>query len=684
MDINLLGSEELKYELTIRGLPIAGTFAQRRAELRSALRLERSGERENPAVSPYEAASEICLCGAKLYSIERDILNFDQENRESEFKRISTLLEHSRKRIARINATMEPDEILKNELSSKCGFFLKRLQGVYEGDINPSSSSRVNTNREPNVSYDLVELSDNDTVASDHDDNGIDEPLNQVVNDGNLRRLIVPRLSHFVSDLSDDHTNLGRPNSEFENVPHHHQPSRTTASISRDRPLPAYPSLFPRPPVADNNLLYPPEDVQEDARILPPHSNPFSRSHSLLNAPISNIQWKSPRFPNDRAASDEQPRYFQSSALVQPNNNPFSARVTRDRSSVSRPFDGNVDPILQDHPTIRNNRNDRTSRISQFSSSVIMARPLTQKEMEEEVQKILDEQDGAGIDMSDEDFDDSDKDPDYSDELSSEDSDSDEDAPGPSKRCKIKTDSSRSPSPQIPPTPIPGVEILKTGGGDNTKYNMLSPQDVKILSLLQEKYFCVDNVLDSNVAMENNSETENTFFAIPSTSRNFQSCDESLKRPLSLKEEQSQSLLQFQPVKKFKENQKPENVKTVFEEEQSQSLLQFQPVKKFKENQEPENVKTDNVNKKNNKNVKSTNKKPNCYGETISKPSGVSAKKFEVYKNKIKVLHLVQKNEEETFKGIKMDNEIKQIIKEKELLDLEIKKIQYDRLLKEQ
>ncbi|CAG9766004.1 unnamed protein product [Ceutorhynchus assimilis] len=79
------------------------------------------------------------------------------------------------------------------------------------------------------------------------------------------------------------------------------------------------------------------------------------------------------------------------------------------------------------------------------------------------------------------------------------------------------------------------VEILKTRGGDNTKYNMLSPQDVKILSLLQEKYFCVDNVLDSNVVMENNSETENTFFATPSTSRNFQSCDESLKRPLSLK-----------------------------------------------------------------------------------------------------------------------------------------------------
>lgn len=63
------------------------------------------------------------------------------------------------------------------------------------------------------------------------------------------------------------------------------------------------------------------------------------------------------------------------------------------------------------------------------------------------------------------------------------------------------------------------------------------------------------------------------------------------------------------------------------------------------------------------------------------KPSSLSAKKFEVYENKIKVLQLVQKNEEETLKGVKIDNEVKQIIKKKELLNLEIIKIQHERLL---
>lgn len=229
------------------------------------------------------------------------------------------------------------------------------------------------------------------------------------------------------------------------------------------------------------------------------------------------------------------------------------------------------------------------------------------------------------------------------------------------------------------------VEILKTGGGYNTKQITLSSQDQKILSLLEEKYFCVDNVLDSNSTMENNSETENISFATPLTSRNFQSCDESLKRPLSLKRNIGQ-LTDNDVDDGFIYNEsQDETIEIVFEEEprkkQSQSLPQFQLRKKFKGNQEQENVAANNVNKTKNINEKSTNKKLKSYGETILKPSGLSAKKFEVYENKIQVLHLVQKNEEETLKGIKMDNEIKEIIKEKELLALKITKIQYQRLL---
>ncbi|CAG9773211.1 unnamed protein product [Ceutorhynchus assimilis] len=129
------------------------------------------------------------------------------------------------------------------------------------------------------------------------------------------------------------------------------------------------------------------------------------------------------------------------------------------------------------------------------------------------------------------------------------------------------------------------VEILKTGGGDNTKYNMLSPQDVKILSLLQEKYFCVD----SNVVMENNLETENTFFTTPSTSRNFQSCDESLKRPLSLKVNVGQLTDNDGDDRFTCDETSDETIEIVFEEEQSQSLLQFSyddnlPLSVIKEN----------------------------------------------------------------------------------------------------
>lgn len=206
------------------------------------------------------------------------------------------------------------------------------------------------------------------------------------------------------------------------------------------------------------------------------------------------------------------------------------------------------------------------------------------------------------------------------------------------------------------------VEMLKTGGGDNRKHNIFSSQDEKILGLLQEKYFCVDNVLDSNFSMENNSETE--LFTTPSTSRNFQSCDESLSRPLKTN------------IGQLNDNDVNDGFTFTYNDNSDETIeivLEEEP------REEQSHVET-NVKKKI-RNKKSTNEKLNCYGETIFKRSSLSAKKFEVYENKIKVLQLVQKNEEETLKGVKIDNEVKQIIKKKELLNLEIIKIQHERLL---
>lgn len=97
-----------------------------------------------------------------------------------------------------------------------------------------------------------------------------------------------------------------------------------------------------------------------------------------------------------------------------------------------------------------------------------MARYLTQKELEEEMEEGLDDFDGASVDMSDEDLDDSDNDPNYNAEWSDMDSESDEDAPGPSKRQKKGTfprlvpDSSRSSTPDRPPTPTLGADLSRS------------------------------------------------------------------------------------------------------------------------------------------------------------------------------------------------------------------------------
>lgn len=113
MDINYLGNEELKYELYIRGLPLSGTFSQKRTELREALRLERENKRNPPLSSTYDADSELCLCRSKLISLERDI---NMQSGDSDFRRLNTLLLHVSFRVNRIHPANEIDIILKDNL----------------------------------------------------------------------------------------------------------------------------------------------------------------------------------------------------------------------------------------------------------------------------------------------------------------------------------------------------------------------------------------------------------------------------------------------------------------------------------------------------------------------------------------------------------------------------------------
>lgn len=104
MDINRLLSDELSYELLIRGSSAGRTVEEKRNLLRAALRQDDSREHHNTAVQ-LDPKQEVAICTVKLEELMGHIEDFDSSNRENEYRRISTRLEHVLRRLDRIETT---------------------------------------------------------------------------------------------------------------------------------------------------------------------------------------------------------------------------------------------------------------------------------------------------------------------------------------------------------------------------------------------------------------------------------------------------------------------------------------------------------------------------------------------------------------------------------------------------
>lgn len=285
MDVNLLGNEELKYELTVRGLPITGTFAQRRAELRNALRMEREGSIQPPSSSPFESVSELCLCGAKLYSVERDILNFDDDNRESNFRKISTLLEHIRSRICRIHPDTNADQILRNNLWERFNNLSQRLHSTYMENAQPVS------NDEPIISNDLISFDDGQALTETNQETS-DPPIAEIRSD---RRLIsAPVISRESWDYSNSLDSRSR------DLPNPDNPFNLSRHIleTQNNNFPSH-SLHVSHNSQSQAPLRPPNISQDSfRRSLPPTHSSHSESvpqtdnrhHSLIDASLPDLQ----------------------------------------------------------------------------------------------------------------------------------------------------------------------------------------------------------------------------------------------------------------------------------------------------------------------------------------------------------------------------------------------------------
>ncbi|KAL3279473.1 hypothetical protein HHI36_016983 [Cryptolaemus montrouzieri] len=140
MEVNRLLSNELAYELPIRKLPSSGNVADKRIDLRGALRAEKAGEREVPSSCNFNPSYELTFCSSKLAELQEMIERFNISNRTNEFKRISTRLLHVEGRLSRI--VCDTSELIhhRSELLELQQRLTQDLIWVYESSIKDDAS----------------------------------------------------------------------------------------------------------------------------------------------------------------------------------------------------------------------------------------------------------------------------------------------------------------------------------------------------------------------------------------------------------------------------------------------------------------------------------------------------------------------------------------------------------------
>lgn len=135
MDVNRLLTDELSYELSIRGASDAGTADEKRTRLRGVLKLEKLGSVTCVPIPDKDIEQELSVCFKKLEELGKRVRNFDHNNAANEFKSIQTRLLHVTGRVNRINH--EPSASTRAEFLDRCSELCMELESV----ANPESAN---------------------------------------------------------------------------------------------------------------------------------------------------------------------------------------------------------------------------------------------------------------------------------------------------------------------------------------------------------------------------------------------------------------------------------------------------------------------------------------------------------------------------------------------------------------
>lgn len=143
MDINRLLSDELSYEIRIRGISPDGTVAEKRKVLRDAIHQERDGQ-ITICTKNIVPSEEVCICGTKLDDLLGNIQEFDNNNAENEYKRVKARLIHVSDRLKRIPSV---DSLLNRRtthLSELCEHLFVALEDAYHvANLNDTQNRSI-------------------------------------------------------------------------------------------------------------------------------------------------------------------------------------------------------------------------------------------------------------------------------------------------------------------------------------------------------------------------------------------------------------------------------------------------------------------------------------------------------------------------------------------------------------
>lgn len=164
--MNRLLSDELDYELRVRGLSSEGTVAEKRSALRGALKAEGTGFPFRSRVLECDPARELEVCDRKLEELAAYVRVFDIRNRDNEFQRIRSRLVHLAGRLGRFPDEASSTSGVVSRLMSRCMQLSDLLEQKYNGQEGAAPVAEQSLLDAPNVLAEGVSLLDDPVPLS--------------------------------------------------------------------------------------------------------------------------------------------------------------------------------------------------------------------------------------------------------------------------------------------------------------------------------------------------------------------------------------------------------------------------------------------------------------------------------------------------------------------------------------